>query len=209
MSRRIVYAATAVVLFPLLASPLAAQQWSIGVLGGANRSTAVGSDADGFNARIGVAGGAQVVRTLGGNLALEVNALYSMKGAKQEGQGSTADVRLAYLELPLLLRVGSNSRGTIRPFATVGASAGFQLSCTVQATAMGMSGSADCDEVADFRSFDATLIGGAGIDASLGPGIMTLAVRYGHGMQSIVNEAEVRNRAFTILAGWRMPLGRE
>ncbi len=209
MSRRIIYAATAAILLPLLASPLAAQQWSIGALGGANRSTAAGSDADGFTARIGVAGGVQLVRTLGDNLALEVNALYSMKGAKQDQQGATADVRLAYLELPLLLRVGSNSRGTVRPFATVGASAGFQLSCTVQASVMGISASADCGELADFRSFDATLIGGAGIDASLGSGIMTLAVRYGHGMQSIVNEAEIRNRAFTILAGWRMPLSRK
>lgn len=209
MSGRNISAATAVIVLHLLASPLAAQHWSFGALAGANRSTPAGSDADGLNARIGVAGGAQLVRTLGENLALEVNALYSMKGAKQKDPAATSDIRLAYLELPLLLRIGSNARGTVRPFATVGGSAGFRLSCTVRVTALGTSESVNCGEVADFRSFDATLIGGAGLDASVGSGTVTLVVRYGHGMRTIVNDAEVRNRALTVLAGWRMPIGRK
>lgn len=208
MSRHIIQAATAALLLPLLAASLAAQQWSVGALGGANSSNPGGKDATALKSRIGVAGGAQVVGTLGDNLALEVDALYSMKGAKQQQQGATADVKLAYLELPLLLRVGSNTGGTIRPFAMVGASAGFRLSCSVTERAMGQSGSADCSEVADFRSFDASLIAGVGVDADLGSGIATLAVRYGHGLTSILQDAEVRNRATTILAGWRLPLGR-
>ena len=209
MSRSINPAATTALLLTLLASPLAAQRWSVGVLGGANRSTVGGSDAEGAESRIGMAGGVQLVRTLGNNVALEVNALYSMKGAKQEEQGASVDVRLGYLELPLLLRIGPNTDGTVRPFATVGASAAFQLSCTAEAREMGMSASANCDEVATFRSFDATLIGGAGLDASLGSGTMTVAVRYGYGLLDIVEDAEVRNRAFTLLAGWRIPIGRK
>lgn len=209
MSPRIIPAAAAVLLLPLFTSPLAGQRWSVGALAGANRSTAVGSDAEGFTSRIGAVGGAQLVRTLGGNLALEVDGLFSIKGARKAGQGITADVTLNYVEVPLLLRIGRSTGGTVRPFATAGASAGFRLSCTATERGMGLSGSASCDEVADFRRFDATLIGGAGLDAALGSGTMTLAVRYGYGLQTIVTDADVKNRALTLLTGWRVPLGRK
>jgi len=208
MLRRIVLAAAAALLLPLLAAPLAAQRWSVGALGGANSSTVGGSDAEGAKSRVGFAGGAQVVRTLTDNVALEVDALYSMKGAKGRDEGGTADVRISYVEVPLLLRLGPRTTGTVRPFATLGASADFRLTCKAEMRERALSVSVDCDEFADFRSFDATLIGGAGIDAPLGAGTMTLTVRYGYGLRNLVKEDEVRNRAFTFLAGWRMPIGR-
>jgi len=201
-SRRITQVATATVLLHLLAAPLAAQRWSFGVLAGANRSTIAGSDVEGASSRNGVAGGAQLVRTLGDNVALEVNALYSIKGAKSdEGDGAIGDVRLTYLEIPLLLRIGPNNRGTIRPFATLGASASIRSACTAEVSGSGTSVSTSCGDLADFERLDAALIGGAGLDAPLGSGTMTLTVRYGYGVRNVVQDVKAQNRAFSVLAG--------
>ncbi|MFY7922656.1 porin family protein [Gemmatimonas sp.] len=207
-SYRVILAVCTTLLLPLLATPLAAQRWSVGVLAGANRSTVGGSDADQMESLIGVAGGVQLMRTLNDYVALEVDGLYSPKGASMKNQGAAADVRLRYLEVPLLLHLGPSPRSTVRPFVTLGASAGVLLSCTARERANGTSVSADCDQLADFQNVDATLIGGAGLDARLGPGTMTLTVRYGYGVRNIVSEAELQNRTFSFLAGWRIPFGR-
>lgn len=212
MIRRMVLAASAALLLPLLASPLLAQRLSLGVLGGANVSTFGGDDAEGAKSRVGFVGGAQLVRTFNDNVALELNGLYSMKGAKGDEDGVGIDAKISYIELPLLLRFGPRTTSTLRPFATVGGSLAFRMGCTVEGRAGGVSVSVDCDDLeedgADFNDVDAALIGGAGFDAPLGSGTLTVAVRYGYSLTDIAKEDNVQNRAFTILAGWRMPLGK-
>lgn len=47
----------------------------------------------------------------------------------------------------------------------------------------------------------------AGLDAPLVSGTRMLAVRYGRGLLDLTEGANDRNRAVSILTGWRVPIG--
>lgn len=209
MRRSMKLVAAGALLVPLMVTPAAAQRWSFGALGGANISTFGGSDAEGSKNHVGVVAGAQVVRTLNDNVALEVNALYSVKGAKATEGSEAFEAMIRYIELPLLLRISPSVDGSVRPFVTVGASVAARSSCTVQGRSAGVTVSADCDEAdSEFKDVDFTAIAGAGIDTPLAAGTATLAVRYGYGLVDFTKSANVQNRAFSIMAGWRVPIGK-
>jgi len=107
--KRAIAAACLAVCAALWASAAGAQGLKLGL----NISDFEGDDAGDWDTKLGFSVGAFMVRGLGHGLDLQTELLYTTKGAKVSGTFMGQDyetvVELAYLELPLLLRVSSRT----------------------------------------------------------------------------------------------------
>lgn len=164
--------------------PAAAQ---LGLKGGLSYATRSDNARPDLDSRTGFAAGLSL--PLGrGILALQPEGLYVERG--WEG---TAEGKLTYIEVPLLLRVNIPTPG-IAPFAVAGPSASFRLSCT--------SGGADCPS--DTRSTDYGVNLGAGVRLG-GRSGLTIEGRYSWGLRKlseVTTGLDAKTRTFLALAGF-------
>ena len=86
----------------------------------------------------------------------------------------------------------------MRPHFYGGPSFGFKSNCKLEATDGEQSGSIDCDNDFDLKSFDLGGVIGAGIGFPLGGVGATIGARYQHGFSDIAKDATVKNRVFSI-----------
>jgi hypothetical protein len=143
-----------------------------------------------FRNQTGFAAGVSLGLPLGGVFVLQPEALYAEKGAK--GATSSNDLKVAYLDVPLLLRLTIPTPG-LAPFAVGGPQASFQLRCEL--------GQSDCDQ--DFAGTDYGVAVGAGVRIGGGLGF-TVEARYTQGLKDINRVSQgfdSKTRTFFILAG--------
>jgi len=175
---------------------------SVGAMVGYSRSDLVGRDAEGLRSRQGALTGVYLQAPLARPLSLRTEILFALKGGRAQASvqgGGTADldIGLAYIETPLLLRVGS-PRGQFRPVLFGGLAPALQIGCDVQVMDPNQPVGATCGEAdfAVFRSFDIGAVVGGGIEVSWPQSALSLEARYTSGRRSVVNDFEVHNRAF-------------
>ena len=199
------------VLFPLslLAPGSAWGQTTLLVQGGASLATLGGSDVQGADSRAGIRVGASAVLPLAAGMHLQLGAGYAAKGATEQEFGVDIELGLGYLELPLLLRFEPSVGGAISPHLMVGPALALRVSCNAAGTAEGVEISIDCDDdFDDLKSMDFGALAGAGIDiAASGSLSVSVDVLYGLGLSSISESDDVKNRAFSIMAGVAFPIG--
>ncbi len=105
-------------------------------------------DGQGPRARTTFAGGVFADFDLGANVALQPELLYVSKGARYEVGQTALDLRLSYLELPVLLRVSVPTGHVTSPYLLLGPTAAVRLGATADASAPFGSASFDIgDEV--------------------------------------------------------------
>jgi hypothetical protein len=173
--------------------------------------------------RIGFQLGAYLTYPLSANMSLEPELHYIQKGTTVQAnvtdiqgvgsvQGEVA-IRLAYVEVPLLVRVDMGGR-TLRPFFVAGPSVAYRLSCTVDVAAAGLSFGTDCDQNDNdptttddpFRKVDVGGIIGLGVASTRVGHSLSAQVRYSRGLVSIARESSnnmsPRNTGFSILFGF-------
>jgi hypothetical protein len=189
----------------------------IGPAAGVAITTFVGSDADDADSRTSPYFGASVVyHPVLAMLGFESGVYYVQKGASTRFEGATGTLKLTYIEIPLLLRLGMNLQNSaIRPYAALGGSIGFNTGCSVEAAFGGVSVSFDCDdpemegELA-VRAVDFGISGGAGVDIPVGMrGVLTPSLRYTHGLTSVDDgtpRADLKNSAFQLGVSFRFSL---
>ena len=143
---------------------------SVGAEVGYSRTTLSGPDAQGLRSRQGAITGIFVQAPLGGPLSLRPELLFALKGGRAEASvegGGTAqlDIELAYIEVPLLLRVGL-PRGRVRPMLFGGPAGALQIGCDLQLIGSDQPVRSTCDaaEFAVFRQLDFALVVGGGIE---------------------------------------------
>ena len=147
----------------------------------------------------------------GGNVALQLEANYTDKGAKaDDGIGDVATIKLKYLEAAALLRVAM--AGKVSPYLYGGAGAGNEMSCKASGTYQGTAFDVDCDtagEQSDRRKMDILGIGGAGIQFMAGSLTLLVEGRYALGLRSLSKNADTdaKSRALTFMAGAAFALG--
>lgn len=211
-----VYAAAALVASLLTAASALAQSLPpvrLGVVGGVNLATLGGKDVDDADTRTGFLGGASLLVPLRGRLSLDLQGLYSQKGANDSDSVERIALTFNYLELPLMLRYDLTSEG-IRPFLTAGVSVAYRASCKAQVEAEGINAEFDCDDLTDGEDFrldvkrwDPGAAFGGGVDIPLAQDRrLTVGARYVLGMTDIVDMAAVRNRTVQLYAGFSVPL---
>ncbi len=192
--------------FTLPLAPIAAQMSpTFGVLGGITSSNVAVSGDDAtlnFKSRTGFAAGLSMQFPLGSMLAFEGDVLYAQKGVKITGGGNTGTIKLAYIEVPLLLRYNL-SNGPTRPFILGGASVGFKAGCDVTLDTGDVSASSDCKTVFDGEQK------GTDFGATVGAGVafnrLSIQARYTLGLTESVDDNNDsitnKNRAIFLLAG--------
>ena len=125
------------------------QGLQIGVVGGVNISTFAGSDASNVTSRTAFYAGAALTVPLGPTAFLQPEVLYSSEGAKTTVTDSTVGTiqgtfKPTYLEIPILLGLNFGSGAGTRPRIYVGPSVAVNLSCDVDATAVGTTVTSSC-----------------------------------------------------------------
>lgn len=182
---------TLLALSLLAALPQAAQA-QFGMKGGVTFNT-IDTESGGvdFNNKTGFVGGISYGLRLGDNLGLQPELLYVEKG----GESGNAQVKLSYLEVPVLLRFMA-ATGRIQPFLLAGGYANFKVNddCSVEQAG-------ECLE--EPKSSDFGLALGAGLRFGGVTGI-TVEIRWDRGLaniNSVEDGFDARNRAVMLMAG--------
>jgi len=151
-----------------------------------------------LSGRTGVALGGFVDIGFHDVVSFQPEFLYSMKGGKQEETGvGKLDIRLHYLEIPLLLKIGVPIEdSSVKPYLLAGPALAFKLSESIKL------GGVDAPEDMA-KSFDAGAVFGGGVEF----GRVTVGVRYDLGFMDIAEKeleeegVEIKNRAISVLLG--------
>ncbi len=150
--------------------------------------------------RTGFAGGVFLDFGRSEMLGFQVGAQYTQKGAELDLGQAVEDFDLAYLEIPVVAKLGL-PLGIAKPSLLGGVSVGFNTECE------GL-GESDCED----RISSTELSGLLGADVAFDLGSLSLWVdgRYSFGLSDIadaVDVEELKNRAWTFQAGLGFPLG--
>ena len=187
----------------------------VGVEGGSNVATFAGRDVGYASSRTGLAFGASARIPVTPALAFRPGILYSQQGAQWAVSGGVLGVRINYLEVPLLanltLPVDEN---VVIPSFYAGPVFDLRVGCSVSAASAGLSASLACDDLQVGLKTKSSAVGlalGTELGVPAGSGRVTFNARYTLGLNTIDNgglNLDVKNRAWTLLAGYAFGLGR-
>jgi hypothetical protein len=168
---------------------------------------------------------------LNNHLAIQPEAYYSMKGTKvgsvetYEYLGGTVteaydyNLKLNYLEIPVLLKYKIPTRGKLKPNLFLGPCMAFKLSARLtgsykyeenyaypgESGYVSYTGNID-EELDEVKTTDFGLIIGAGVDIEMGSSSLVIEARYNWGLTGLSKFADAsdpgaKNAAFTLMMG--------
>ena len=181
-------------------------------------------DDDGLN-RLQSIGGGGFLRFGMMGLAMQAEVLAVTKGSSQDIEDidgndiGDAELKLDYIEVPLLARFSMGSTMPFSPYIMVGPSFAFNYGCS-------LGGDSDDEEVEvddidcdsedlglaafEVKSLDIGATGVLGFEFKAGPGAILVEGRYTHGFMNIVDTDEdggdSKNRQFGVMAGYSFTL---
>lgn len=197
MSLRPSLVAAATAACVLMPRSLPAQALSLGVRAGPSRSHLAGGAAG--NRRDGFTLGIAARRHLIGQVAVQVEALYSQKGWSAGQSGLLLD----YLEVPVLLRLSAPHWG---PGVIVSALAGVSLATEVGCTWHRAVGSPDCGGARDSRT-DVGFVASLELEHRFSRGQGSFELRYVQGATNLSptpTAIPIRNRSIVLLFGFTL-----
>jgi hypothetical protein len=155
---------------------------------------------------------------LSSNFAISPEANYVVKGVKLAQSGGTGNIKISYVQVPLLFKVlvpvKSTGKTEIRPQFYAGPAIGFRAGCDFTASFGTQTESNDCskpDPDLAVKSTDISIIVGAG----LGVGPVFFGARYDLGLTDIqtatghTSEHALKNRALSLLVGVSFPMHKQ
>jgi opacity protein-like surface antigen len=180
----------------------AAQETAVGVKGGLNIAS-LELDAAGFDvspdSRPGFVAGVFVRHDLRDRFGVQVEGLYTQKGAKLDEFGVDIDLRIDYLEIPVLARVGIQASDEASVHFVAGPAFAFKVHDTLEVEDIGFG----FDDIA-MKSWDAGIAIGGGVTFRN----LVVDVRYTIGLVNINDDdvaedlLDVKNRALSFTVGW-------
>jgi hypothetical protein len=158
----------------------------------------------------GLVGGVWFRKASTTRVSFQVEGLFSEKGVKfdqllidEQGTVGSADVRVRYIEIPLLARADFGAPGSsTRVFVVGGAAPALKLSSRVKFEFEGQERTVDTSD--DIKPLDVGLVGGLGLEFRRA----LVEVRYTHGLLHINEddndpEDSIKNRVFSVIVGFR------
>jgi len=188
----------------------ASAQVHLGVLGGLNLANLSVDPDEGvdFSSRTAFGFGGVLDYGLGEYIALHLEPMYLQKGTEAKEEGVDIEVKLAYLEVPLMLKYAFGTSGT-KPYVIAGPTIGFNLSAKVKGSEGGVS--AEIDVKDDIKSIDFGLAFGGGVSLPMGNNTIFVEGRYSLGLSDINDDSsddtEIKTKGIQIMAGITFPLG--
>jgi len=185
-----------------------APRWSAGVESGFGQSNLSGPAA-GFDApRAAFTAALFLDRAMSDRWNLRAGLGFSQRGGASRTAGSTAAVRLNYLEIPVVARLRLPMSGAFLPVVYAGPVFAFRLSCQMSVTGAGISSDEPCTDPGtdEPRARDAGVMVGIGGQAPFGPVSVEVGLRHVSGLVSIGVPVDVRNAGWSMTAGVTLPL---
>jgi hypothetical protein len=187
----------------------------LGVAGGVGFQNVKGDDTEGADSRTTGYFGGVLVWQSAGIAGFETGVYYMPKGAEADFEGATAEIKLTYVEVPLLLRIAPTmGESAIRPVILAGGFVAFKSKCEVEGESGGVSVTIDCDEFfsmiddetdveAEVQSLDYGITGGLAVDIPVGErAILSPVVRYTRGLKDVLEvdgeSIDAKNDGFTV-----------
>ena len=197
--RVITVALGAAIMLPSVAAAQTLYPTTFGLKAGVNSST-LSSDDERLDvgSRWGAVAGAFVGKNISENLGIQLEGLFSQRGANDKTNRSDNAIRLTYLDVPLTARFGSTTANNMHFHAFTGPQLGIKLSAKYKDDFSGTEMDLD-DEV---KSWDFGWTVGAGVEMNR----ISLDARYTLGLTNIDNsdsDSSLKNRTFTVLLGYR------
>ncbi len=162
---------------------------------------ALGGGGNLLTSRQGAITGAYLQFPLHDIFAIRPELLFSLKGGSTVaniGEETNIDIELAYIELPVLFRV-SFPTGSIRPVLFGGPALAIQIGCDFSFSFDSSRSTCGQDTLANVRSWDFGLVAGGGVEKRLRRATIALEARYTAGTRSILEDVDLRNRAFGLV----------
>jgi hypothetical protein len=165
------------------AAPLFAEgNMMFGVKAGLNMANLSGDDVSNTKIKMGVIGGAFGCYNINEIFAVQLELLYTMKGAGIDIPVIDASIKADYFEIPLLLKVNMPTEGKIKPSIYAGPAIGFLMSAKAEA----MGASVDIKDY--FKSTNFGIVAGAGVGYEMEKSLIFLEARYEVGLTTIAKE---------------------
>jgi hypothetical protein len=211
-------AATLGLALSLAAGGAAAQsRAAAGAEVGYSRADLTGSNADIVESKEGAITGVYLHLPVSSVVSLRPELLFSLRGGRTvigiagTDDLATADIELAYLELPLLARLVW-PRGQLRPAVFTGPSAGLRLGCDILYIDASRAVRSTCGEeqtedrapIDDdvMQTWDVGWVAGAALELYFTRTTLSLQGRYTQGLRSVVNTGvDLKNRGAAVLFG--------
>jgi outer membrane immunogenic protein len=196
--RVVTLALGAAIMLPSVAAAQTAYPTTFGLKAGVNSST-LNSDDDllDVGSLWGAVAGAFVGKNMSENLSLQLEGLFSQRGAKDNTFGDDAKIRLTYLDVPVTARFGSTTANNMHFHAFTGPQLGIKLSSKYTDD-----NDTDVDLDDSLKSWDFGWTFGAGVEMNR----VSLDARYTLGLTNIDEsdtDSSLKNRTFTVLLGYR------
>ena len=184
---------------------LSQAQMQIGPKAGLNISNISGNDAGSPDSKTGFCGGLFFMYQFSNMFAVQPEAYYTMKGAKEkesvEGYTVEATVSLDYIEVPILLKLVIPIQGSaVHPAIFAGPAVGFNTTHKVKVEIEGQSAE---DDIPDIKSTEFALVFGGGVGFPVGSNELGFDVRYILGLTTVDNSVEsydVKNNVINVNA---------
>ena len=171
--------------------------WSIGITGGATLSKIHPKDNTALHNTWGLVAGLTATRSFNRNVGVQIEALVAQRGT-QTLNGDTT-LRLTYLDVPLLVRVGSTTTNRTHVHAFTGLTPGFKLNATLSDNAVRLT-----PTITDnIKGFDL----GLPIGVEVEQGAWSFDVRYTFGLVNInglPGGMDSTNRSAAFKVGYRL-----
>lgn len=167
-------------------------QMQFGAKAGLNISNLSGSDVSNTDSKTGFAGGVFFMYQFSNMFAIQPEAYYTMKGAKNkgnlEGYDYTATLSYDYIEIPVLLKLLIPIEGSkINPAIFAGPSIGFNTTHKVKVEAAGYSAESDIENT---KSTEFSLVFGGGLGFPIGKNELGVDIRYILGLSSLDDSSQ-------------------
>ncbi|MCC9166829.1 porin family protein [Pontibacter harenae] len=187
------------VLFALMSSAAFAQ--FMGIKGGANYSSFKGDDAKNFDYRMGYTAGLMYQQHINSLVGIQIEALYTSKGAKIKNTNTEEIYRLNYVDVPFLLHFSASGM-----FVDVGPQVSFITKGRyIRETTSGSSTTTVDNEITDLPyPTDFSYVAGLGFRNRAGLGI---ELRYNGGFKNLFDEGsltdrKIRNSGFKLMLSY-------
>ena len=158
-----------------------------------------------YERRIAASGGGFLVLPITGRIGVQIEALFSPKGAKlyAEDLGLTSTLLLDYLDFPVLARIGAES-SAFHVFAGPYVGVRVRAKRQISASGGGITSGERTDMSAEVERFDWGMVAGAGMHRGQR---LVIDGRYAWGLTDVNKDTSLgirfRSRVLTILAGVR------
>lgn len=177
-------------------SVMSTEGWTGGITGGATWSTLGTKDDTELKGLWGAVAGVFASKGINDNVGLQIEALVAQRGAKSGIAGSSNKLRLAYLDIPVLVKFGNMRTNDTHFHAFAGLTPGFKLK------ADSSDGILSVDIGNKVKTFDLGASAGVGVEQGAWSG----DVRYTLGLVNINDSggsANIKNRSLMAKIGYR------